>query len=65
MHNSDLPTHMMTEKEVADYLHVSLSTVRRWRLLKQLPRFTKIGSAVRYKPSDVADFLSQCPTVGR
>jgi predicted DNA-binding transcriptional regulator AlpA len=55
---------LMNEKEVAGHLAVSLATVRRWRMLGQGPKATKLGGLVRYKPSDVEEFLNQCPTLG-
>jgi predicted DNA-binding transcriptional regulator AlpA len=55
---------LMNEKEVAAHLAVSLATIRRWRLTGAGPKATKLGGLVRYKPSDVDDFLNQCPTLG-
>jgi predicted DNA-binding transcriptional regulator AlpA len=55
---------LMNEKEVAAHLAVSVATIRRWRLLGQGPKATKLGGLVRYKPSDVEEFLNQCPKLG-
>jgi predicted DNA-binding transcriptional regulator AlpA len=58
------PTRFLNEKELSAILTVSVATLRRWRLLGQGPRATKIGAAVRYKPADIEAFLSRCPTIG-
>ena len=56
---------MLTDYQVAERLNVSVATVRRWRLLKQGPRFIKVsGSAVRYFPTDVTKYLDTRPTGG-
>lgn len=62
--NTNPSSQLLTEKDVAALLNVSVATIRRRRLLGQPPRATKIGFAVRYKPADVEEFLNQCPTVG-
>ena len=55
---------LLNEREVANLLHVSLATIRRRRLLNQRPTAIKIGSAVRYKSTEIEAFLNQCPTIG-
>lgn len=55
---------LLTEKDVARRIGLSLASVRRWRLLKQGPRFLKLGSAVRYKPEDMAAWLESRPSGG-
>jgi predicted DNA-binding transcriptional regulator AlpA len=49
--------HLLTEHDVAFFVGVSVASVRRWRTLGTGPAYLKIGSAVRYKPSDVAGWL--------
>jgi predicted DNA-binding transcriptional regulator AlpA len=39
---------LLNEHQVAELLNVSVSTIRRRRLLKQPPEPVKIGSSVRY-----------------
>ena len=46
-----------TDVETADILGVSVATVRRWRLLKQGPKFRKFGGAVRYMPEDIEAYI--------
>lgn len=59
-----LSTDLLTETEVADYLHVSVATLRKWRLTSRGPLFLKLGSLVRYRPEDVESWLSSCPQRG-
>ena len=49
-----------TEKEAAHYLNVSTKTLSRWRCYKcyALP-FLKIGGKIRYRQSDLTDFLNK------
>jgi excisionase family DNA binding protein len=56
--------HLFNEHQVAEMLSVSVSTVRRWRLLRQGPRFLKLGSAVRYRREDMDAWLASRPTGG-
>jgi excisionase family DNA binding protein len=60
---SSLPrqAEMLNDGQVADYLNMSVATLRRWRLFRKGPKFVKIGSAVRYKRGDVDAWLSSCP----
>jgi len=55
---------LLNERQVAERLTVSVATVRRWRLLGQGPRYIKVGSAVRYRAEDVAEWLNSRPTGG-
>jgi excisionase family DNA binding protein len=51
---------IVNERELAAYLNISVSGVRRWRLLRKGPPFLKIGSSVRYRRQDVASWLESC-----
>jgi predicted DNA-binding transcriptional regulator AlpA len=56
---------LLNEHTVAKLLGVSVATVRRWRLLRQGPRFIKVGAAsVRYRQEDVRAYVEQCPAFG-
>lgn len=55
---------LLTEEEVANRLHVSLASIRRWRLERRGPQFIKIGSLVRYRPEDLETWLASLPTGG-
>ncbi|MBI5086456.1 MAG: helix-turn-helix domain-containing protein [Acidobacteria bacterium] len=52
---------MLNEHQVAEYLNMSVASVRRWRLFRKGPMFVKIGSAVRYKYGDLETWLNSCP----
>jgi predicted DNA-binding transcriptional regulator AlpA len=55
---------LLNENDVARMTGLSVASVRRWRLLRQGPRYVKIGAAVRYRPEDLAAWLESCPTGG-
>ena len=61
--NTSLET-LLTEHDVARITGMSVATVRRWRLLRQGPKYLKIGAAVRYKPEDLSAWLESRPTGG-
>ncbi|MHB1282565.1 MAG: helix-turn-helix transcriptional regulator [Metallibacterium scheffleri] len=54
MENSNL----LDERELAARLHVSVSTLRNWRVARRGPPFVKLGlRAVRYRLADVERFI--------
>jgi excisionase family DNA binding protein len=55
---------LLSEEEVAKQLHVSVASLRRWRLERRGPRFIKVGSLVRYKPEELEAWLVALPTGG-
>jgi len=55
---------LFNEYDVARITRLSVASVRRWRLLRQGPRYLKIGAAVRYKPEDVSAWLESRPAGG-
>ena len=55
---------LLNEHDVARITGLSVASVRRWRLLRQGPRYLKIGSAVRYRREDVLVWLESRPTGG-
>ncbi len=61
--NKSLET-LLNEHDVARITGLSVASVRRWRLLKQGPKYIKIGAAVRYKPEHVSAWLESRPTGG-
>ena len=54
---------MLNDTQVADYLNMSVASVRRWRVYRKGPKFLKIGSAVRYKREDLEMWLKSCPGI--
>ncbi len=55
---------LLNEHDVAGITGLSVASVRRWRLLRQGPKYLKIGAAVRYKPEDVWAWLESRPSGG-
>jgi predicted DNA-binding transcriptional regulator AlpA len=55
---------LLTEHDVARVTGLSVASVRRWRLLRQGPKYLKIGAAVRYRPEDVSEWLRSRPSGG-
>ena len=55
---------LLNEHDVARVTGLSVSSVRRWRLLRQGPKYLKIGAAVRYKAEDVSAWLESRPSGG-
>ena len=49
--------HLLSEKEAADKLGLSPSTLRNWRWKGEGPAHLKLGGAVRYRPEDLQGFL--------
>jgi predicted DNA-binding transcriptional regulator AlpA len=55
---------LLNEHDVARITGLSVASVRRWRLLKQGPKFLKLNSAVRYRVEDVRAWLESRPSGG-
>jgi predicted DNA-binding transcriptional regulator AlpA len=56
--------NLLNERDVSRIIGLSVASVRRWRLLRQGPRYLKLGSAVRYRPEDISEWLRSRPTGG-
>jgi phage terminase Nu1 subunit (DNA packaging protein) len=55
-----LTDRLLTERELADWLKVSIPTLRRWRMEGIGPEFIKCGpSLVRYQLATVQRWLSE------
>lgn len=50
---------LLTEKQVAQKLHVSVSVLRKWRMLRQPPIFIKFGKSIRYDQATIQAFASE------
>jgi len=48
----------MTEIDAALFLGLSVRTLQQWRVSGGGPRYTKLGRAVRYSPSDINAFVN-------
>jgi hypothetical protein len=57
--------HLFDEHDLARITKRSVASVRRDRLLKKGCPYIKIGSSVRYLPSDVEAWLESLPSRGR
>ena len=56
---------LLTERDVARIIGLSVASIRRFRLLRTGPRFIKVsGSAVRYRPEDLKAYLDGRPSGG-
>jgi predicted DNA-binding transcriptional regulator AlpA len=55
---------LFNEHDLARVTGLSVASVRRWRLLRQGPKYLKIGAAVRYKPEDIWAWLESRPSGG-
>ena len=51
------PNTPITDIEAAHRLGLAPKTLRSWRCRKRGPVFLKFGTAVRYRPSDLDDFI--------
>jgi hypothetical protein len=54
---------LLNEEDVAKQLHVSIASLRRWRLERRGPQFIKVGSLVRYRPEELEAWLV-CQPIG-
>jgi predicted DNA-binding transcriptional regulator AlpA len=55
----DLGTQViMLEEAAANHLGVSVRTMQNWRQVGGGPRYVKLGRAVRYRMSDLDDFIN-------
>ena len=56
--------NLLTKKEAARFLNVSIKTLDRWIYERRGPKYYKVGALVRYRNSDLVAFLEACPTGG-
>ena len=50
-------TRLLTEKEAADHLQLSVKTMQRWRYLCSGPRYLKLNGSIRYRLSDLDEWV--------
>lgn len=50
---------LLTEQEAAEWLTVSVPTLRAWRAQRRAPNFVKLGAAVRYRPEELKKFIEE------
>ena len=55
------PSHadaLLTVGEAAELLRVSVSCLNKWRVYGGGPRFVYVGRRVRYRPADIASYVT-------
>jgi len=55
---------LLTQAAVSNLLGISEKTLERWRIYSKGPTAIKVGGAVRYRPSDVQEWLATRRTIG-
>jgi predicted DNA-binding transcriptional regulator AlpA len=55
---------LLNEHDIARITGMSVASVRRWRLRRHGPRYLKLGSACRYRPEDLTQWLESRPSGG-
>jgi len=53
-----MPSDYMTPKEAADYVRSSTTTLAKRRITGQLPNFSRIGKAIRYRRADLDTWMT-------
>ena len=48
---------LLSPKQAAIYLNLAVSSLAKWRVEGIGPRYTKLGSAVRYRRTDLDDWV--------
>ena len=56
--NHNLTPVLLNDVEAADYLTVSVSSLRRWRGERKGPRFIRIEGVIRYSSHDLDEYLA-------
>src|SRR5882757_5944227 len=59
MTKQPMPSPLMTRQEVADYYGLPFKTLEQWAYVGKGPRFRKVGRHVRYRLSDVDEWIEQ------
>ena len=58
MHHEGTSQPLVDEIKAAQLLDLSVKTLRRWRWAGKGPRFVKLGASVRYRLSDLDEFIA-------
>jgi excisionase family DNA binding protein len=48
---------LLTEKEAAEKLGMSVAALRRWRLEMRGPTFIRVGTRIRYREEDLESYV--------
>jgi hypothetical protein len=54
----------LTDVQVAEYLNVSVSSVRHWRLTGGGPKWVRIVGSIRYPLADLEAYVASLPSGG-
>lgn len=54
-----MTTDLMSEREVAGILRVTVQCLQKWRLEKKGPEYIKLGKRVRYDPAALERFIDE------
>lgn len=54
----DTNQNILSTKRAAGYIGLSPATLEAWRCRGSGPKFLKLGKAIRYRQSDLEDFLN-------
>lgn len=57
--NNDKKFGLITRKELAKELEISLPTLRKWTIKKIIPNHIKLGGFIYYNKQDVINFLKE------
>lgn len=55
---------LLDETQVSELIGFSLACLRRWRLIGEGPEYKKVGSRVKYRPEDLAQWVDKQPSGG-
>ena len=64
MATEDTRPDLMTTREAAEYLRLKQQTLHNWRCLGSGPDFVKLGRCVRYRRSDLDQYLDRQTRAG-
>jgi len=59
-----LSQQQLTDLQTAEFLNISVSTLRRLRLVGGGPRWIRIGSSIRYPMRDLQEYVASVPSGG-
>lgn len=59
MQGTSRHNRLLKESEVAEQLQISEKTLQSWRLLRKGLSYVKIGSAIRYRQTDIDEYISK------
>lgn len=54
-----LPAYLLSCDELAHWLRVQPSTIRKWTCYNRIP-YVKIGRKVGYRPADIESWIDAC-----